>query len=482
MRGSAFTTTAYVSGFFCLNIALAMLVPMVVDLIDGNPDWQAFLASATIIGVLSLMLILATRQNIGSFSLRLGFLLVNALWVSTSISAAVPYVMTGQFNITDAVFESVSGLTTTGSTIIANVDVLPRGLLLWRSLTQWLGGIGILAMGLLLLPFLQIGGMQIYQLESSTQGENPYPRFAAFALAMIELYALLSLGCVLGYMAVGMPIFDAINHAMTTVSTGGFSTHSASLAYYGQKVLIVATVFMIGGAMPFAAMLRAVATRRFYGAYDPQIPGLLIILLVLSIGVVPGAINAEGQGFWHAFVQALFTVTSIVTTTGFASDDYTLWGPLAIGIIFLATFLGGAAGSTAGGFKTYRLLILYQTVKVSLSELIYPHGVFVVRYMGRQVPARTMRSVTIFFAAFMAVLMAATLGLTACGLDLITAFTGALTALCNVGPGLGQTIGPTGTFAPLPAAAKWILTFTMLAGRLEIMTMLVLVSPGFWRG
>lgn len=482
MRGSAFTTTAHVCGLICLNIALAMLVPMCVDLVDGNDDWAAFLTAAGFVGILSLLVVLATRRPSTTMSLRLGFLLVNALWISTAVAAAVPFVLTGHFSWADAIFESISGITTTGSTIVPNVDVLPRGILLWRSLTQWMGGIGILAMGLILLPFLQVGGMQIFRLESSTQGDNPYPHFAAFAQAMVVTYVLLTLMCILSYLLGGMTLFDAINHAMATVSTGGFSTHNASMGYYGENMLLISTIYMLAGAMPFAAVLRAIATRRLVNMFDPQIPALLAIVAVLSLLAATGARASLDGSIYKAVVHALFSITSILTTTGFVSVDYTHWSNFSIGIFFLATFLGGAAGSTAGGFKTYRLIILYQSVKVALKELIFPHGIFVVRYDGRQVSAATMRSVTIFFAAFITVLMGATLVLNATGLDILTAFTGALTALCNVGPGLGNVIGPAGNFSSLPEAAKWTLSVTMLMGRLEIMTMLVLVSPAFWRG
>lgn len=482
MPNSTFSTTAYVTGLICLNVAFAMLVPMVVDIMDGNNDWQAFLTSALIVGILSGFVVLTSRRTLAPFSIKLGFLMVNAIWICTVLAAALPYLLSGQnVDFADAVFESVSGFTTTGATIFTDLDHMPRGLLLWRSLTQWLGGIGILAMGMVLLPYLRVGGMQVFKLESSNQTDSAIARFAEFTIATILLYATLTLLCVMGYLMAGMTLFDALNHAMATISTGGFSTHNSSLSRYGSGVHLVAIVFMVAGAMPFAAMLRALVTRRVANAYDPQIPFLLAILGVLTALAMIDALPARNRGFFDALIHSAFNVTSLVTTTGFVSTDYSTWGPLTAGVVLIATFVGGAAGSTAGGIKTYRLMILYENVRMAMRELMYPHGVFAVRYGRRQVAAQTLRSVSIFFAAFMGLLIAATLGLTATGLDLLTAFTGALTALSNVGPGLGQVIGPSGNFASLSDAAKWILSLSMLMGRLEIMTMLVLVMPVFWR-
>lgn len=482
MPSSTYTTTAYITGLICLNVALAMLVPMAVDIVDGNPDWQAFLTSALIVGILSGFVVLTTRRPLAPFSIKLGFLLVNAIWLFTVLAAALPYLLSGmKVDLADAVFESVSGFTTTGSTIFTDLDHMPRGLLLWRSLTQWMGGIGILAMGMILLPYLRVGGMQVFKLESSNQTDSAMTRFAEFTIATILLYATLTLLCVLGFLLTGMNLFDALNNAMATLSTGGFSTHNASFAYYGAGAQIVAIVFMILGAMPFAAMLRALVTRRLVNAYDPQIPGLLIIIGVLTVLSMIDAYPARHEGLFDATVQSMFNMVSLITTTGFVSTDYSTWGPLMAGVVILASFVGGAAGSTAGGLKTYRLIVMVENMRKAMRELLYPNGVFAVRYGGRQVSPQTLRSVAMFFFAYMTILFAATLGLTATGLDLVTSFTGALTALSNVGPGLGQIIGPVGNFAALSDPAKWILSLSMLLGRLEIMTMIVLISPVFWR-
>ncbi|MCD7060436.1 TrkH family potassium uptake protein [Pelagibacterium xiamenense] len=474
--------TAYICGLFNLILAAAMLIPMVADLFAENLDWQSFLGSALIVGLPSLLLVISTRRTMPPFSLRFGFLLVNAVWFSTSIVAAVPFVLSGQgLSFADAVFEATSGITTTGSTVLSGLDSLPPGILLWRSLTQWLGGLGIIAMGLLLLPFLRVGGMQVYKMESSIQSDSPYSRFTQFSAALLWLYLVLSVCCAVAYWATGMSVFDAINHAMSTISTGGYSTHDASMGHFGPATLAVGIVFMIAGALPFVAILRALVTGKLRDAWEIQIPVLLSILGIFTLVITLAGLFETDRESYDILIHAAFNITSVVTTTGFASTDYTLWGPFVIALFLVGTFLGGAAGSTSGGFKTYRLIILYQSLRVGLKELIYPNGVFIMRYGRTDVPGHAARSVGLFMAAFVLILLAGTLGLAATGLDLVTAFTGALTALTNVGPGLGELIGPAGNFSSLSDPAKWILSAAMLLGRLEILTVMVLFTPAFWR-
>lgn len=482
MTGQIFRTTANVCGTFCLALAIAMLLPMAIDLHDGNPDWQVFLNSSLFVSVFSALAIVATRGAIAPFSLRLGFFLINCLWLSTSVVAAIPYLMSSLgMSLADSVFEAVSGLTTTGSTVLTGLDGMPRGLLVWRSLTQWIGGFGIIAMGMLLLPFLRVGGMQIYQMESSTKGESPTARFKEFAMALVGIYVTFTLACAACYLAAGMSEFDALNHAMTTLSTGGFSTHDRSLGYFGEPILAVAIVFMLAGALPFIALVRALVLRDARRALEPQIPVLLGILVVLSALVAAGLIiGGDGPPGWVT-LHATFNIVSVVTTTGYASADYMTWGTHAVGLFMLATFLGGCAGSTSGGLKTYRLVVMYQTVRSALRGLVFPNGLFVVRYGGEVVPPESIRSITVFIGAFFAALVTIAALLALMGLDYVTAFSGALTALTNTGPGLGDVIGPADNFASLPDAAKWLLSVAMLLGRLEILTVLVVFSPVFWR-
>jgi len=476
-----YRTIAYVNGLFCLYLALAMIAPMAVDLVDGNPDWSGFLASLFVIGAASLALILANRGDFAPFTLRLGFLLVASVWLSTSLVSCLPFLLGSRdMSFTDAMFEAVSGLTTTGATVLEGLDDMPRGLLFWRATTQWLGGIGVVAMGVMLLPALRIGGMQFFRMESE-RTDKPVARIRVFAGWLIGIYCALTLACMIAYALGGMTWFNAMSHAMTTISTAGFSTHDTSFAQYGDAVLVTAIVFMLIGAMPFTAMFIALAGGDMRRIFDIQIVVLFGIVAAL---MVPAFASAAATGSFSppdALLHSLFNVVAIVTTTGYATTDYTQWGPLAAGIFLLAMFVGGCAGSTSGGFKVYRLVILFQSLRVSVRELVYPSGIFPVHYNGRRVSPEALQSVTTFFFAYVAILFLFTAMLSATGLDLVTAFTGTLATLSNVGPALGDTIGPAGHFGTLSDPAKWLLIVLMFLGRLEIMTILVLLSPIYWR-
>lgn len=473
---------AHVCARFTLVLAIVMLIPALADFLVGSPDWQVFVFSSALVGVPSLLLMIATRREIPPFSLRFGFLLVNSVWLSASVVSALPlYLSDLGLSFTDAVFEAASGITTTGSTVLSGLDDMPPGILLWRSMMQWLGGLGIIAMTMLLLPFLRVGGMQIYKMESSVQSESPFARFAQLSWSLLWLYVGLSLMCAIAYMLVGMDAFAAINHAMSTISTGGYSIHDSSMGGYGNGVLLVSIIFMIGGALPFIAMLTLIVGGDPRRAFDIQIPVLLVTLSVLSLAAGLSALSHNGGDPIDTLVDAAFNIVSVVTTTGYASADYTLWGPFSVSLFFVAMFLGGAAGSTSGGIKTYRLIIVGQSIGNGLRELIYPNGVFVLRYGGAPLPAAAAKSVSMFLSAFVVLLLGLTLVLGATGLDLLTAFSSALTALTNVGPGLGDIVGPAGNFSSLAPVAKWAMVIGMIAGRLEILTVLVLASPAFWR-
>ncbi|MFZ1814742.1 MAG: TrkH family potassium uptake protein [Rhizobiaceae bacterium] len=478
-----FRTITYVNGLFCLYLAIGMLPAMTVDVIDNNDDWRGFLASLFIVGSISSGAILANRGQLQPFSLRMGFLLVASLWFSTSMVSSLPFIFGSRdMSLTDAVFEAVSGLTTTGATVLSGLDDMPRGLLMWRSTIQWLGGIGIVAMGLLILPFLRIGGMQFFRMESSERSDKPVARIQVFAVTLVGLYSALTLACMVLYAAGGMSWFDALNHAMTTISTAGFSTHDTSFAQYGDMVLLTAVVFMLIGALPFTAFFLLVINRDYRRRLDSQIA---VLFLIIGLLMVPGFLSASSHGSLSAgdaLLHTLFNVVSIVTTTGYATTDYTQWGTLSAGVFLVSMFVGGCAGSTSGGFKTYRLIILFQTLRVSVRELVYPSGVFPVHYNGQRISPEALQSVTTFFFAYIMILFLFTILLSATGLDLVTAFSGTLATLSNVGPALGEVIGPAGHFGPISDTAKWLLVMLMFLGRLEIMTVLVILSPVFWRG
>lgn len=480
MSSRAILTIVNATGIICLLFALAMLLPAAVDLHYGNGDWKVFAMSAMIVAMLASFAVLSTQGRTEEFTLEIGFLMVVAMWFTASAVCAIPFVLASpSLSVADAVFESVSGLTTTGSTVISGLENHPPGFLLWRSITQWLGGIGIVAMGIVIIPFLKIGGMQFFRLESSDRTGKPVGRFREFATALIGVYALMSLLCMLTYKVLGMSWFDAVNHAMSTISTGGFSTRDASMAQESNAILLASSFYMLLGAMPFTLYIYWIY-RQSSEAPEPQPAVLLSMIAAITAGMFAAAMMRNDLAPGDALVHALFNTVSLVTTTGYASADYLQWGPAIGGLILIATFIGGSAGSTAGGFKTYRLIILGQNLRLAIRELVYPHGVFPVMYRRRVVTPEAQKSVTVFFVAFIVVLIVSSSLLSATGLDFDTAFSGALTALCNVGPGWGSVIGPAGNFASLNDTAKWILTVTMLLGRLEIMVVLAVLSPLYW--
>ncbi|MBA3447757.1 MAG: TrkH family potassium uptake protein, partial [Pseudaminobacter sp.] len=403
--------------------------------------------------------------------------------LTLAIAGAVPFMASSlDMSLADAFFESVSGITTTGSTVINGLDSAPPGLLLWRSLLNFMGGLGVIALGLFLLPFLNVGGVSYFKIESSDIEDRPFERFQTFTLSLIGVYTGLVVACALAYAAAGMGGFNAINHAMATLATGGFSPHDTSFARYSETpaILWIGTVFMFIGALPFSIMIMFAFRGRFDVLRDPQIRVFAGYCVVFSVAVAVYLRIKLEMPFFEALTQSTFNFISIITTTGFASADYTQWGPFAVACIFVATFLGGCSGSTTGAIKAYRFLILFELMANGLRRLIYPNTVLPVRYGDRTVDADMQRSVVLFIASFFVLWAIATILLGATGLDLVTAMTGSLTSLTNVGPGLGPIIGPVGNFSSLPDTAKWVLSFAMLLGRLEILAVLVIFTPTFW--
>lgn len=479
-----FRPAFFVTGLFLIGLALFMWVPLVYIWVLGEEGLHEFLYSSLITLGTGVALASLFRQRQG-FALvpRQVFVLTTLTWLSVSIFAALPMLLIQHINYTDAFFETMSGLTTTGSTVLVGLDQTSRGLLLWRSLLHWIGGIGFVAMGVLILPFLRVGGMRLFHAESSDRSEKVLPRFESVAKSIVFCYVLLTVANVLAYYLVGMSWFDAINHAMATVSTGGFSTHDASMGYFkSQSVLWVAVVFMILASLPFALYVQAM--RGSLGALwqDRQVRGFLGIVLFFGLLLTLVNILLHQRDPMTALTASFFNVVSVITTTGFASEDYLLWGELAVMVFFYLTFIGGCSGSTAGGLKVFRLQVAYTMLRRQLDRLVHPHAVFTERYNNREIGEDIIRSLISFSFFFALTIGLLALGLSAVGLDFMTSMTGAITAVCNVGPGLGVVIGPAGNFSTLPDAAKWLLSIGMLLGRLEIMTVLVLITPGFWRG
>ncbi len=469
-------------GLMLCTIAAAMVLPAAVDLADGNEAWKTFLASSVFTFFIGgLLVLVAYEDRPARLGVKEGFLLTTVSWVLIAAFAAVPFAGHG-LSYTDAYFEAMSGLTTTGSTVIAGLDKLSRGILLWRALLCGIGGLGIIVMAIIMLPFLRVGGMQLFQTESSDKSEKILPRAFELMMATAGVYLGLILLCTVVYAVLGMTVFDAICHALTTLATGGFSTHDASFGYFASPSLEwTCTLFMALGAMPFVVFIKAARGQPFALWHDTQVRGFILFLVAVSVILAGWLTATRGLPFADALRAAAFNVTSIVTTTGFASEDYTLWGPFAVGLFFLLTFVGGCSGSTSGAIKIYRLQVAGILTRSHFLHLMSPNRIVTLVYNGNRLPADVPFSVVAFLAIYMATVGLFTVLLTALGLDLVTALSASATALGNVGPGLGPIVGPAGNFSSLPAAAKWALSFEMMLGRLELFTVLVLFRPEFWR-
>ncbi|MXN63810.1 potassium transporter TrkH [Stappia sp. GBMRC 2046] len=458
-----------------------MLIPAVVDLAARNADWQAFVFSSLITGLLGLLLSVALGGALSEgLNTRQTFVLTTLAWITLPAFGALPFLWLG-VGYADAVFEAVSGFTTTGSTVLSGLDSLPPGLLVWRSLMQWMGGVGIVVMAIVLLPFLRIGGMQLFQTESSDRSEKIVSRSVELIRLIGLSYLFLTTCCMFAYWATGMSPFDAINHAFTTIATGGYSTHDVSFSYFKNPATAwFAVLFMIVGALPFVLLIQALRGQPFMLWRDPQVRAFLGFVIIVSLSVTIYLGIKHRVPFDDALLMSTFNMISVVTGTGYAYGDYTTWGAPIVVLALLLKFVGGCTGSTTGGIKVFRFLVFFGTVRAHLRRMVRPNRVISEEYGASRLTSELSFSVLAFLVVYMGAVGVFTLILSAFDLDLITALSAAATAVGNVGPGLGPVIGPTGNFAPLPDGAKWILSFAMLIGRLELFTVIILLDPDFW--
>ncbi len=406
------------------------------------------------------------------------FVLTSSVWLTGATAGAMPLWL-WDLSATDAFFEAMSGITTTGSTVMTGLDDADHGILMWRAVLQWVGGIGFIVTGIAVLPILRVGGMQLFRTESSERGEKEMNSAARFASATVWIYLALTALCALAYRTGGMTFFEAVVHAMTTLSTGGYSTSDQSFGHFDAPFLHWAgSFFMAAGALPFAWYIRLARGR--------SVRSEQVVAFLATVGTAIALLTAwrvwdAGAPLPETLRLVTFNVISVVTTTGYATTDYTTWGPLAAAAFFLLTAVGGCTGSTAGGAKIMRWIIFARFAVKQVRSVRVPHGVFVARYDGRPVQEDVLSGVMTFFVFYASTVFLLAMALTFCEIDFVTALSGALTAVANVGPGVGSVIGPAGTFASLPDIAKWLLCFGMYAGRLEMMTIFVLLTPVFWR-
>ncbi len=476
-------TIGYINGIFLITLAISMVVPVITLLIFNRAsEINTFLWSSLITFLGGLALVLPGKPEHVHLRPRDMYMLTVSSWIAVCIFAALPFLLTQHISYTDSFFESMSGITATGSTVLSGLDSMSPGILIWRSLLHWLGGIGFIGMAVAILPLLRIGGMRLFQTESSDRSEKVMPRSHMVAKYIALAYTGITLLGTAALWLAGMSWFDAINHAMSAISTGGFSTSDASLAHWQQPAVHwVAVVLMILGSLPFALYVATLRGNRRALLRDEQVRGFFGLLLATWLVMTLWYWATTDLPWYDALRHVAVNVTSVVTTTGFALGDYSLWGNFSLMIFFYLGFIGGCSGSTAGGIKIFRFQVAYILLRANLHQLIHPRAVIKQNYNGHRLDEDVVRSILTFSFFFGITICGIALGLSLMGLDWITALTGAASTVSGVGPGLGEVIGPAGNFASLPDGAKWLLSFGMLLGRLEIITVLVLCVPAFWR-
>lgn len=472
-------------GTFLMALGLCMCVPALIDLYYDSLDWLVFLKSGTLTFFVGLALYFPFRMPVSDLSLRESFLLTFLAWILLGLFASIPFLVSHvALNPVDAFFEAVSGWTTTGSTVFTRLEELPRGILFWRAFLQWLGGIGIIVIAIALTPMRGIGGMYLFHAESSDKSDKMIPRIKKLAGAILVVYFGLTVLCALAYSFCGMSVFDAATHAMTTLSTGGFSNYDSSMGHFQNPwIEWTAVLFMVAGSLPFVLYVQVMRGQGgFAGLFgDDQVKFLLRFLGMTVLLLGAWLWVRETRPLMEVIRQVAFHVTSIVTTTGFTMSDYSLGGPLVFEMFFFLLFVGGCSGSTTGGIKMFRFILIWELIKNRVNVLISPSLVAKIKINNNVIGEDETIFIVTFIPFYILFVCGLALMLSLQGLDFITSFSGAATAVSNVGPGLGESIGPLTNFSGLNDFSKLCLAFGMIAGRLEFFAILVCFNPRFWK-
>ena len=477
---SNYKTVFFTLGILQIILGIFMLIPIFVQFFFNEID-SSFFGASIITIIFGTLFFLSNLDHDKKLNLQQAFLLTALSWLSIAIFGSLPLIFSEvNFSFTNAFFESMSGITTTGSTIIPNLEEMPKAILLWRAILQWLGGIGIIVMAITLMPIMNVGGMQLFKISNSDSSEKILPKSKEIALRLIYIYSGLTTLCAISYKVLGMNTFDSITHSMTTIATGGFSNYNESIGFFNSfPIEISAMIFIILGSLPFIAYIKFLNGNRRIFFSDIQIRTFLKIILI-SILILSIYLFLDKSSELN-FRTVLFNVISILTGTGYVNAQFDNWGGFPLIIFIGLMFIGGCAGSTTCGIKIFRSQILYSFVLNQLKKIIYPKGIFVLKYNQSPVDDKFTASIISFIYMYLVIFFTITALLSLTGLDFITSISGAATSISNVGPGLGSTIGPNGNFSSLPDISKWILSFGMILGRLELFAILVLFLPSFWR-
>ena len=472
-----------VLGTITCAVGFFLFIPLITEIIYKTETWQSYAVPILIYLIVGGSLVITNRNVDLNITIKEAYIITVSSWLVITILCAVPFIYTAtDLNIIDAIFESMSGITTTGATTLDNLDLLPKGILIWRAFLQWLGGIGVVIIALIILPFLRIGGMQLFHLEGNDPYDKFLPKISAVIKKIIFIYAALTLILIFLFNIFGMSFFDSITHSFSTISTGGFSTHNQSFAFFNSdSILLIAIIFMIIGSLPFLVIAK-VSSRNLFSIFnDNQIKVFLLILIISTFVIFYFAhVYIEGS-FFHKLITVSFNTISIISGTGYISDNFENWGNYASVLFLILMFIGGCAGSTTGGLKVFRFQILFKYINIHLKKMLKPHEIIAGHFNKKKITDATYDSVMSFFFLYIFTFSLSALLLSFGGLDFLTCISAAASSISNVGPGLGDVIGPEGNYGSLNAYSKMVLTVTMFLGRLEILTIIILLLPSFWK-
>ena len=478
---SNYKTVFFTLGILQIILGISMVFPIIIQIIFDELD-SSFIGASLITIIFGTLFFLSNLDHDKKLSLQNAFLLTALSWLSIAVFSSLPFIFSNlNLSITDSFFESMSGITTTGSTIITDLNSSPKAILLWRALLQWLGGIGIIVMAITLMPIMNVGGMQLFKVSSSDASEKILPKTKEITLRLILIYLILTFLCSFFYNICGMKFFDSLTHSMTTIATGGFSNYNESIGHFNNiKIEIISMIFIILGSIPFIAYIKFLSGKKNIFYTDTQIKSFIKIIFY-SILILFIYLTIFNKSFSDVSLRSIsFNVISILTGTGYVTQNFDNWGSFPLIYFLILMFIGGCAGSTACGIKIFRVQILYLFLKNQLKKIIYPRGIFIIKYDNNNVNEKFMASIIAFIYLYIIIFFIITAMLTLSGLDFTTSISGAATSISNVGPGLGELIGPNGNFSQLPDFSKWVLSFGMILGRLELFAILVLFLPSFW--
>ena len=479
---SNYKTVFFTLGVLQIILGLSMIIPIITQFIFNELD-AGFIGSGIVCIIFGILFFLSNLDHNKKLNLQQAFLLTSLSWITIAIFGSLPFVFSSlNLSFTDAFFESMSGITTTGSTIITNLDSTPKAILLWRALLQWLGGIGIIVMAITLMPIMNVGGMQLFKISASHNAEKIFPKSKEISLKLITIYLSLTIICSIFYNIFGMNFFDSVTHSMTTIATGGFSNYNESIGYFDSTLIeFTSIIFIFLGSLPFIAYIKFLNGDKKIFFTDSQIRLFFKITLISITILIFYLIFKNGNLNETNIISLSFNVISILTGTGYVTEDFSNWGNFSIIFFLVLMFIGGCAGSTTCGIKIFRIQILYQFISNQLKKIVYPRGVFLIKYEKNNIDDKFMSSIISFIYLYIIIFFIITALLSISGLDFVTSISGAATSISNVGPGIGENIGPNGNFSQLSSSSKWILSLGMIMGRLEIFAILILFIPSFWR-